>query len=177
MIPSCKASSVAAMAALSVAVLSGCTTADLAPARAPSPAATGTSAPVSETDPVRTYVQVVNGLCDQTMTAVRLLVPAGYAADTPVAKYRVDAPELRKIYDTFDQHFAAVPVPPPAQAAAATFKAYVVESDRTKAAAIAATSSQASFAAEFTRQLTYWDNNPVTATRDQAGFAGSCSYR
>ncbi len=95
----------------------------------------------------------------------------------PVAQYRLDAPKLRKVYDTFDQKFAAVPVPAEAQAAASAFRAYVDASDRTTAAALAAASSQATFAADFARQDSYGDNNPVMAARDKAGFSDNCNYR
>ncbi len=70
------------------------------------------------------------------------------------------------------------PVPAGAEtAAAAAFKAYLVASDQTKAAALAATGSQATFAAEFARQDAYWRHNPVRAARDTAGFSGTCNYR
>ena len=111
------------------------------------------------------------------MAAVQQIVPQGYTADTPVTTYRLDAPRLRKDYDAFDQQFAALPVPPPARDAASAFRAYVVISDRTKAAALAAASSQASFAAEFARQSAYFTNNPVMQARDRAGFASNCNYR
>ena len=161
MISSRKASPIFALSAFSVALLGGCAAAVPGPAPVPPAATTGTGAPVTEIDPVGKYVQVVNGLCDETMTAVRQIVPTWYSAETPVAQYRLDAPKLRKVYDTFDQKFAAVPVPAEAQAAASAFRAYVDASDRTKAAALAAASSQATFAAEFARQDSYWDNNPV----------------
>lgn len=183
MIASRKASPVIAMYVSVVALLGGCAVAAPEPHPAPAVATTtttttATGAPTTEVDPQATYVSIVNGLCEETMTAARQIVPAYYSAETPVAQYRRDAPALRAIAQKFDRKLASVPVPAGAQGAASAFRAYVVASDRGRAAALAATSSQARFAAEFVRQLGYWNNNnSVLAARDEFGFSADCNYR
>ncbi|MDN5768957.1 MAG: hypothetical protein L0H96_04155 [Humibacillus sp.] len=123
-------------------------------------------------------MSIVNGLCAEMKTAASQIVPVYHSAQTPVAQYRRDAPALRAIAKEFDRRLAAVPVPPGAQEAASAFKAYVAASDRGHAAALAATSSQATFAADFGRQTRYWtNNNPILAARDELGFSADCNYR
>lgn len=181
MIASRKASLLIAMCVSVVALLGGCAVAAPEPRPAPAVATTtttATDAPTIGVDPQARYVSIVNGLCEETMTSARRIVPAYYSAETPVAQYRRDAPALRAIAQKFDRELAAVPVPAAAQEAASAFRAYVVASDRNRAAALAATGSQATFAAEFVRQLGYWtNNNPILAARDEFGFSADCNYR
>ncbi len=182
MIASRKASPLIAMYVSVVALLGGCAA---APEPRPAPAVattttttTATGAPTTEVDPQATYVSIVNGLCEETKAAARQIVPGYYSAETPVAQYRRDAPGRRALAMQFDRKLEAVPVPAGAQGAAAAFRAYVDASDRGRAAALAATSSQATFAAEFVRQLGYWNNNnSILAARDEFGFSADCNYR
>ncbi len=123
------------------------------------------------------YVDQVSALCT-TLKAQRQAIVESFPPHFPVADFLADTAKSQPFLDAFDARLAALPVRPADQAAAEAFAAYVKESTAARQMRVAAAQrSQSDYDAEYDRQITMFNQDPVLLAIDRLGFSGACHYR
>jgi hypothetical protein len=143
----------------------------------PGAASTGTSS-APAVDPVQTYLDRVNSLCDNLLPKVLAAIHGGHPDVYPVAEFMSELPKHAQLETDFDAALAKIPVPPAAQTQSAALHAYITYAntiDRKRLAA--ARRGQADFDKEIRAENAEAPNDPVIAARTAAGFNESCNAR
>lgn len=159
-----------AVAAISCAILTACSSA----AHPAVPASAPASSPGSS-DAVQHYLTAVNALCDtleQKITALN-----GGQFDIPLKDYLAQLPRHTKLIGDFDHQLAAIAVPPAAAAKARALAAYIAFASKLDAARLrAARQGAAAYRREIDAEQSA-ASDPSIAARDAAGFSQSCNAR
>jgi hypothetical protein len=141
----------------------------------------GGSGPSPSTDSgatVQGYVDAVNALCQQLLPKILAVTHDGDPAKFTVAQYRASVPAHQALVAGFDQHFAAIPVPPAARGASAAMRAYIAYATTLDAQRLAAAGrGQAAYEATIQAQVAAYPTSAVKQARDAAGFDASCDAR
>ena len=95
-----------------------------------------------------------------------------------MADVLADTAKIKTLLSELDREVAAVAVSPSDSKSASALAAYVKEStDRRQLRVAAPAHGQSAHDADYDRQSNLYDNAPVLAAVDTAGFSNDCQYR